>query len=236
MKLPFVKMLALGGVSLFTLSVTQAQITWVSNGTFTSDSVLTLAGTTANEVYGVDFGGSGTQTTANGYTFADYGNGNMSIAGGGYGLYNNYLGGGGATSDTGFNNILNYGLYGSSANTGTLNNLTVGQTYYVLAILADTRGAPTAGAEFYATDGISDSPDQQEAFTGGSPALGGYSLGTFVATATAQAYSLVTQTTQGNFGNSQYNAILLETVPEPTTLALMGGGALTLLMALRRKK
>ena len=59
-------------------------ITWYAagtyNGSFSNNSVLALAGSVANEVYGVDFGGSGLQTTANGYTFDDNAtSGNMSL-------------------------------------------------------------------------------------------------------------------------------------------------------------
>lgn len=191
-------------------------IQWLQAGTFSDNSVLALAGTTANEAYGVDFGGSGLQTTANGYTFDDYVTaGNMSVAGGGFGLYNNYLGGGGSTGDAALDNLVNFGYYGSSANSGTLSNLTIGQTYNVLAILGDTRGAPTAGAAFYGTEGVFASPTQVEAFTGGSPAIGGYVLGRFTALATTQPFSLVTQTTSGNYGNSQYNAILLVKTTAP---------------------
>ena len=191
-------------------------IQWLQTGTFVDNTVLALAGTAANEAYGADFGGSGLQTTANGYTFDDYVTaGNMSVAGGGFGLYNNYLGGGGSTGDTALDNLINFGYYGSSANSGTLSNLTIGQTYNVLAILGDTRGAPTAGAAFYGTEGVFASPTQVEAFTGGSPAIGGYALGRFTALATTQPFSLVTQTTSGNYANSQYNAILLVKTTAP---------------------
>ena len=190
-------------------SAPPAQITWVAEGTFTNDSVFVLAGAASNEVYGVDFGGSGAQTTANGYTFADYAtSGNMSIAGGGYGLYGDYMTGGATTGDRALNTVLTDGLYGSSANTGTLNNLTVGQNYTVLALLDDTRGGAAGGTTFTVTDGVTTSPSQLYAFANGSPAVGGYIMGTFTATATTQAYSIENLS---SVENSQYNAILLET-------------------------
>ena len=66
-------------------------ILWTSEGVFTDDTVLGVAGTPANEVYGVDFGGSDLQTTANGYTFNDnVASGNMTLLGGGT-AYNAYL-------------------------------------------------------------------------------------------------------------------------------------------------
>jgi hypothetical protein len=188
-------------------------ITWGATGTFTNDDVFALAGPASNEVYGVDFGGSGFQTTTNGYTFDDYmTTGDMSIAGGGFGLYGGYLTGT-TTGDAALDNLLTYGLYGSTANSGTLNNLTVGQTYTVLAILDDTRGAAAGGITFVATDGVNLSPSQTYAFTNGVPAVGGYILGTFTATATNQAYSIENYNGTGYGG--QYNAILLETSAPP---------------------
>jgi hypothetical protein len=132
------------GLLLTNTTVALAQITWGATGTFTGDSVLSLAGAVSNEVYGVDFGGSGAQTTANGYKFSDYAtSGNMSIAGSPP-SFGGYLTGGATTGDAALDSILTHGLYGSTANTGTLNNLTVGQAYTVLALLADTRGARRA--------------------------------------------------------------------------------------------
>src|SRR6266851_4469990 len=129
------------GMQLTTNSVGLAQITWVAQGTFTNSAVLDLAGAVSNEVYGVDFGGSGAQTV-NGYTFADYAaSGNMSIAGGGFDLYGSYMTGGATTGNGALDNMLTHGLYGGTANAGILNNLTVGQTYTVMALLDDTRGS-----------------------------------------------------------------------------------------------
>lgn len=197
------------GILLVTSSVASGEISWVATGIFTNDSVLGLAGVVSNEVYGVDFGGSDSQTTLNGYAFADYAtSGNMSIAGGGYGLYGGYMTGGATTGDTALNTILTYGLYGSAANTGTLNNLTVGQKYTVLAILDDTRGSAAGGTTFTVTDGVTTSPSQAYAFADGSPAVGGYVLGAFTAAATTQSYSIENLS---GVENSQYNAILLET-------------------------
>jgi hypothetical protein len=183
-------------------------ITWYAAGTYNStfidDTVLGLAGTTANEVYGVDFGGSGSQTTANGYTFNDGpGSGNMTIAGS-PSSFSGYLTGGATTGDGALDIMLANGLYGSSANVGSLNNLTIGQTYTVLVLLDDTRSSP-GSPTFTITDGITTSPAQRYSFLNGAPAVGGYIMGTFTARATTQPLTVI------NGGNSQYNAILLET-------------------------
>ncbi len=190
------------------------QITWYAagtyNGGFSDNSVLTYAGALSNEVYGVDFGGSDFQTTANGYTFDDYQNtGNMSIAGA-PGAYGGWLVGGATTGDPAFDTVLTYGIYGSTANSGTLNNLTVGQTYTVLVLLDDTRGSAAGGTTFHITDGVSMSPEQQYAFANGAPSVGGYIIGTFTAQATTQPLTVENNNGTG-FYNSQYNAILLET-------------------------
>ena len=199
------------GTAVYTLAAPLTvvpTITWYAAGTYNSsfadDTVLGLAGTVANEVYGVDFGGSGFQTTANGYTFDDYaGTGNMSIVSSGLNIYGGYLAGGATTGDGALDVILANGVYGSSANTGTLNNLTVGQTYTVLVLLDDTRTSP-GGPNFQITDGVTSSPLQRYAYVNGSPAVGGYIIGTFTAQATTQPLTVI------NGGNSQYNGILLE--------------------------
>jgi len=182
-------------------------ITWHTpgtyNSTFVDNTVLGYAGPAANEVYGVDFGGSGAQTTANGYSFNDYSAGNMSIAGSGLNTFGGYEGGA-TTGDNSFDLILNNGIYGSAANIGTLNNLTVGQAYTVLVLLDDTRTSGASGPNFDVTDGLTTSPSQAYAFPNGTPAIGGFIIGTFTAQATTQPLTVL------NNGNAQYIAVLLE--------------------------
>lgn len=195
-----------------TLNV-QALIQWVQSGTFSDNTVLGLAGNLTNVVYGVDFGGSGTVTTANGYTFNDYAtSGNMSVANG-PSSYNNYLNGAVTTGDAALDAALTFGVYGSPNNTGLLKNLTVGQAYYVLVLLADARGPAAGGSVVRCSDGLYISPSQPFAFTNGVPSVGGYWLGRFTAVATNQALSV--------FNNypfaSQYNAILLTKTAAPTS-------------------
>lgn len=182
-------------------------ITWYAagayNGVFSNNTVLALAGPVANEVYGVDFGGSGQLTTANGYSFNDYAaSGNMTLNGT-LSTFGGYLGSA-TTGDFSLDTILNNGLFGSAANTGTLNNLTVGQTYTVMVLLDDTRGSSAGGPAFYLTDGLTRSPAQQYAFANGVPEIGGYIMGSFAAQAATQPLTIL------NGGNSsQYTAILL---------------------------
>jgi hypothetical protein len=231
-----IQMLALGFASLFTSSVAQAAtITWTGQGLITSDTFLTLAGTTGDEVYGVDFGGAGSLTTANGYSF---GSGNFTEAGGGS-SYNGYLNGQ-TSGDVNLDTILADGNYGRlPANSGTLLNLTIGQTYDVLAFIDDNRGNAAGGTQFQINDGTANSPIQAYGTYGSTPGdpLGGYLLGTFTADATTQAFSVQNNNQAGSFStdNAQYNGILVEAAPEPSTFAMMGG-SLALLMAVRRNK
>jgi len=185
-------------------------ITWYAagtyNGTFTDNSVLALAGAVSNEVYGVDFGGSGPQTTANGYTFNDnVTSGDMSVANS-PSSYGGYMTGGATTGDAALDTMLTFGLYGGPGNAGTLNNLTVGQTYTVLVLLDDTRGGAAGGSVFHVTDGVTVSPGQQYAFANGSPKVGGYIMGTFTAQATTQPLTILNVLGAA----SQYNLVLLE--------------------------
>ncbi|PWU09932.1 MAG: hypothetical protein C5B50_26405 [Verrucomicrobia bacterium] len=191
-------------------SVPAAQIVWDAEGTFTDNTVLGLAGAPSNEVYGVDFGGSGLQTTTNGYTFNDYTtSGNMTL-GGSLSSYNAYLSGGGTTGDSGFDALLNSGIYGNQNIYGILNNLTVGQRYHVIMLGADTRGST---AQFRVTDHLTYSPAQTFCFPGGTPAIGGYVMGTFTATTASQIFIMFSS-------QVQYNAILLEKAA-PVTIQLV---------------
>jgi len=196
------------GTAVYTLAAPLTvvpTITWYAagtyNSTFVDNTVLGLAGSVADEVYGVDFG-PGFKTTDNGYTFDDYLNsGNMSIAGtvSAFGSYES----GASTGDFQFDDVLNNGVHGSSANVGTLNNLTIGQTYTVLVLMDDTR-SNAGGPNFQVTDGVTTSPAQRYTFVNGIPAVGGYIMGTFTARATTQPLTVI------NPSGTQYNAILLE--------------------------
>jgi hypothetical protein len=194
------------------------EITWYAsgagNGVFSSNSVLGFAGSPGNEVYGVDFGGSGGVTTGNGYTFNDYAaSGNMSMYENGNGLtsFTGYELGSVTTGDSGLDTILNYGVTGSAVNTAVLNNLTIGQAYTVLVLMDDSRTSGAGGPNFDVTDGLTVSPAQAYAFPNGTPAVGGFIMGKFTATATTQPLTVLED------GNAQYIAVLLEkgTAPAP---------------------
>jgi hypothetical protein len=81
----------------------------------------------------------------------------------------------------------------------------------VLVLLDDTRTSGASGPTFDVTDGLTFSPAQSYAFPNGTPAIGGFIMGTFTAEATNQPLTVLEN------GNAQYIAILLEkgTAPAP---------------------
>lgn len=209
-------------------------IAWTVGGTFSSDSVLALAGAPANVVYAVDFGGSGLQTTANGYTFEDgIATGNMTLNG--PSDLSGSLTGGATTGDSAFDAVLNSGAYGGPGVTGTLHNLTPGQKYNILVLLDDTRGSDAAGLVFAVYDGLTTSSNQQYAFTNGTPAVGGYLLGSITVDSSNQVLSVETSLAAAAtfYLAAQYNAVVVATVssePAPPVLAApkLAGGNLIL--------
>ena len=221
-----------------------------SNGTFTDTSVLGLAGTSANEVYGIALAnGTGTQTTANGYTFisstgstaqADVSNINADSSGGTYNAFLQTGSGSDASSgDAVFDSVLNSGTYGGGE-TYTLNGLTGGNTYHLLIFTADNR--PAGGYEkFEITDGTSSSALQLFFYAngnGGGGVEGGYVLDTFTEAGTGTDLSHAFTVSDPNSG-IELEGILVEqvpAVPEPGTAALVGFGALSALVCVRRAK
>jgi hypothetical protein len=174
-----------------------------TSGTFTSDSVLTMAGTTAQEVYGVSLGNSSAETTANGYTFAAYPSSHITYGGTGAYSVSGFLGGGGSSGDTPLNTVLGDAELGINNGILTLTGLSSGTTYKVLFLEADTRSG-MGTRTFQITTGSVSSSNQSYAFAGGSPSLGGYILCTFTATGTTQTFT----NTAAGYGY-QLNAILV---------------------------
>ena len=232
---------AVAATALVSSAASAAAITFTS-GTFTDNTVLAMVGPTANVVYGVNFGGTAV-TTANGYTFGtdDFSNvGHAALGGGANQLsaYPDYLSGGGTSGDASLDNVLTNGLYGDAGQTktATLNNLTIGTTYKVLTLLADTRNNPAIiGRTVNVTDGGAGTINQTYAYLAGSPNLGGYVLGTFTADAATQSLAQVISDLNSPQG-SQFNGLLVATVPEPTILGLLGLGAVGILSRRRVNK
>lgn len=233
---------AVAATALVSSAASAAAITFTS-GTFTNNTVLAMVGPTANVVYGVNFGGTAV-TTANGYTFGidDFSNvGHAALGGSANQLsaYPDYLSGGGSSGDANLDTVLTNGLYGDAGQTqtATLNNLTIGTTYKVLTLLADTRdaGGVIPGRTVTVTDGGAGTINQTYAYLAGSPNLGGYVLGTFTADAATQSLAQVISDLNSPQG-SQFNGLLVATVPEPTILSLLGLGAVGILSRRRVNK
>jgi hypothetical protein len=208
-------------------------------GTFSTDSVLTLAGTPSNEVYAVAFGANGlsggaTVTTGNGYVFsADPGNGGPANV-----SYGNAQAGGAsgtgtplAAGDANFATALNgFDVPGNGAL--VLKGLTVGLTYNLLLLDDDNRSGITGNRSFSATDGSVTSASSQFEFDSeagsGNPNFGGYILETFTAASTSE--DLTINQPNGN----QLNALVLENapvaIPEPSSFALLLGEAVFLVL------
>ena len=171
-----------------------------TSGVFTNDTILSLAGPPGQEVYGVSFGDSSAQTTSNGYAFQANESSNVSYSA--TGTFTGFLSGGGTTGDTAFNTILADGRVGGGAGILVLSNLSVGVKYQVMLLLADTRSSEN-GRQFSVTSGTITSPSQQYAFAGGTPSVGGYVMGTFIATGVTQTFI------NNNAFGFQLNAILV---------------------------
>jgi hypothetical protein len=244
------KNLILLSLSLCAIGGAKAQT--FSNGTFTTNEVLSLAGTTAQEVYGVDVEGSSSSTTSNGYTFVASGPNSageaditgiddVSSSNGGGGDFG-FIPTGVSTGDTTFDSILDTGTYTDTPETYTLNKLVGGDTYSVLIFSADNRGG-AGDTRFSITDGGATSSSQNYFFPGGSggtssngesQAEGGYVIDTFTEGAGDTSHDI----TVGN--NYELEGVLVEnvtpttTTPEPSTFALLGLGTLALGLVSRR--
>ena len=173
-----------------------------SSGTFTSDDVLSLVGPPGNELFGVSLGGSSTEYSANGYSFASYPSSHITYGGTGAYGFSGFLSGGGSSGDTNFDSVLNDGELGINNGVLTLNGLTSGTTYNVLFLEADTRGVGTR--TFQITSGSASSPSQSYAFNAGTPSLAGYVLCTFTPSGSTYTFT----NTASGYGY-QLNAVLL---------------------------
>ena len=240
---------------LSTVAVAKADSPSFSNGTFTTDSVLDLAGT---EVYGVAIDrGTSTITTANDYFFnGSYGTlGSDEItninAGG---FFSNFISDtdspaySATTGDAAFDSVLQSGMYNGAAETYTLNGLVGGLTYNVLVVMADNRPPQGTFTTFAITDGTDTSDPQNFRFADGTGVVatdipagdpsttdqveGGYLLDTFTEPLGSTTHDITIGT------SIEVSGILVGTgpTPEPATYALLSGGLIALLAIQYRRR
>jgi hypothetical protein len=219
-----------------------APITWTSSGTFSSNAIEL----TQNVLYAVNVGsGSAVVDSATGVTFGADNEANLvESAAHGVSTGSGFLPTG-TTGDTAFNTVLTSADFPSNFTDPivyTLENLTIGQTYTVELLLADTRSGFN-GRFFTASQSNGSTPSitQTYGFTGGSPAVGGDAFGTFTASATSEAFQVLNQDAPPPVGDGnadvggQLNAlIVVRDTPEPGSFFLVAlAGAIAMLY--RRK-
>lgn len=156
--------------------------------------------------------------------------GSGGIAGGGAGIFSStnppY-----STLASAYTAMLGSGDYVvNSPMTVTIAGLSIGTVYEVEFWVNDSRG--TLGP--LRTD-ILDGNTTVHFNTGVDGGLGQFVTGTFTATAATQAFTVQGATTATNYA-SQINGIEVSSIPEPSTLAMMGMGALALGLARFRRR
>lgn len=185
-----------------------AIITWGTNVTIAADSDVFTNGTL---LYAYDWANA--NTTVNGVAFtgtssANPANVSISGIGSNYGNYTSTATPFSALSAA-YQSILAGGEYGGGGVTATvtLKSLTVGHVYAVQIWVSDPRGGGVAGrTENVSSSNIVVLAYNVPAATGG---VGQYTIGTFTATASSQAFSLETTNSSGS---TQLNALLVSDV------------------------
>lgn len=109
----------------------------------------------------------------------------------------------------------------------TLSNLQIGQTYEVQFFAGDNRPIGLARSQTI-TSGSSTSGTMTFGNNWGADFATAV-LGTFTADSTSQAFTL-------DGANVMVNAIMVTAVPEPATLAILGGGCALAAVAVRRRR
>jgi hypothetical protein len=182
-------------------------------------------------VQAYDFDNAGSQVV-NGVTFSTF----PGSSGDTTNISNNFTGAAGSNAQgfTGsYLTILNDAQYvdGNTNNTVVLKGLTSGTTYQVEIISYDGRNyGSSANSRLNIVSGDTGGVAGTLAYGGGGTSpnnAGTYLIGTFLANATSQTITFNTDNNGGS--DSQINALVVESVPEPASLGLLALSGLTML-------
>jgi hypothetical protein len=226
-------------------------INWNSAQNITGDSDVS---TTGSLLYAYNLGAAGVaDTTVNGVTFTSgplsafgnsvsFGQTTLNETPGYLYAYNNLGTGSGAFTSlsSSYKSLLGSGIYADVPVTITLSlgGLTFGQQYqfqWWLNNSSKQEGGLTGNSLFLTTAGnnpytVGLNGNTSSSIVGG---LGQYAIGTF--TANSSAFNINFNGTDGS-NLPMINAFQLRAIPEPSTYALFGLGALGLLIVARRKR
>jgi len=235
--------LSLMGTVVLTANAQNAQITWSSVQYISVSSDVSTSGTLFGtwSPYLENTGGSG--VTVNGVTFVANDLPNFSVPGYFTSTYTGF--GNPGTSDSNYNTLLQGAQFSDNGTGGTFSfgGLTAGDTYQVEVWVEDTRNIGNRRWENLYENSYGDS-GTSAAITfpadGSSPDLGQYDIGTFVANSTGtETINFETWSTVGGNQCAQVNLFqvrdITAPVPEPSTLALVAGGGIMMLLAFRRR-
>ncbi len=241
----------LAGIFVLSTHAQNAAITWNSGGVggITGDSDIysgpgTLFGTASP--YLLQNGGASASLALNNGDIV-YGDSFSSFTtGGGLSSYSTGMGSPN-TSDANYNTLLSGAVDTSLGQGGnfTFGGLTPGSTYEIELWAEDTHNLGYRQWEnFYVGSGTSETPavtypsdgsDNTYSLNSYNGPNGNWITGTFVANATTEELSMYTWSSGSGDQQGQVNLMMVWTVPEPSTLALLAGGGLLTLLRLRRR-
>jgi hypothetical protein len=251
MKTPLQSLSLVAALAATLASSQAATVIWSPAATISGDSDVNHTGTTIMAYAVTNTGASGLPTTINGVTFANFvvadntansvtvGNATLTSSDAPNKLYsiNNTFAGTASpftSLSTGYQTILKNGAYDNwrvapaiETFTLTLSGLTNGQDYIFQMWVNDSRNYGQVRTE--TITGGANSVSLRFNTGAADAGVGQFATGSFTASGTTQDFTIL-----GN-QSTQINAFQLQSVPEPTTWALLAGG-LTVVTIFRRRR